>query len=136
MVKAVITGFFTGIVISGILICATFVRNWLPDTFTANLFFMAFFFFSISGVLWLALNYYCRSSEVKWLTLGATGIISSLFAAIIVSASAGTIGYTMYNFLDLAIALFLTSVVIAAIYYVRNRNRALDATHKNQELIF
>ena len=136
MIKAVITGFFTGIIISGLLICATFVRTWLPNTFTANLFFLASFFLGVSGVLWLALNYYCRSSEVKWMTLGATGILSSLFAAIIVYASAGPIGFNKYNFLDLALALLVISVVIAGIYYIRNRNRVLDDTHKNQELIF
>ncbi|MBA4167680.1 MAG: hypothetical protein H0X41_09100 [Chitinophagaceae bacterium] len=137
MRKAVITGFFTGIVISAVLICATFARPWLPDTFTANLFFMAFFFFIIVGVLWLALNYYCRSSEVKWMTLSATGVISSVIAAIIFSSFSPAPGHSMYNFLDLAIVLFIVSVSIAGIYYVRHRNRVQEhITAKNQELIF
>lgn len=137
MKKAILTGFFTGIIISAILICATFVRPWLPDTFTANLFFMAFFFFGIVGVLWLALNYYCRSSEVKWMTLSVTGIISSIIAAVIVSAFSPPLGHTMYRFLDLAIVLFIVSISIAGIYYVRNRNRMPEnIMSKNQELIF
>ncbi len=135
MKRAVITGFFTGIIISGILISATFARPLFPDTFTANLFFLTIFFFSIVGVLWLALNYYCKTSEVKWMTLNTTGVIASISAAVIVSIYSGQMKNSMYNFRDLAIVLFVISVAIAGIYYARNRNRA-SATSKNQELIF
>jgi len=137
MKKAVITGFFSGIIISGILICASYVRAWLPDTFTANLFFLTLFFFSIATVLWLSLNYYCRTSEVKWMTLSITGAISSLIAAVIVAAFSRPLGYSVYNISGLAIVLFLISFFIAGIYYIRNRNRVQEhITSKNQELIF
>lgn len=137
MKKAAITGFFTGIIISAVLICAMYIRPMLPDTFTANLFFMAFFFISIACVLWLSLNYYCKTSEVKWMTLSVTGILSSIIAAILVTVFAEPLGYALYNFADLATVLFLVSISIVGIYYVRNRNRIPDhANSKNQELIF
>jgi hypothetical protein len=85
MRKAVITGFFTGIIISAILIGGTYLRRFLPNTFTANLLFLTFFFGSIVTVLWLSLNHYCKTSAVKWKSLSITGIISSLIAALLVT---------------------------------------------------
>ena len=137
MRKAIITGFVTGIAISAVLIGANYARLYLPYTFTANLAFTAFFFFAIVGLLWLSLAWYCRSSEVKWMALNATGIIASIIAAVIVSAYTDQIKNSMFNFLNVSIALFITSLCIAAIYYARNRNRTQEAAHhKNQELIF
>lgn len=94
MRKAVFTGFFTGIIISAILIGGTYIRRFLPDTFTANLLFLTFFFGSIVTVLWLSLNFYCKSSEVKWKSLTITGVFSSVIAAIMVS----THGYLYSRF--------------------------------------
>lgn len=85
MRKAVITGFCTGIIISAILIGGTYLRRFLPHTFTANLLFLTFFFGSIVTVLWLSLHHYCRSSAMKWKSLGITGVISSIIAALLVS---------------------------------------------------
>jgi hypothetical protein len=85
MRKAVITGFFTGVITSAILIGGTYVRRYLPDTFTANLLFLTLFFGSIVTVLWLSLIYYCKNSAVKWRSLSVTGIISSIIAAMLVS---------------------------------------------------
>lgn len=137
MRKAVITGSFTGVVISAVLIGANYARFYLPYTFTANLVFTAFFFFTIVALLWLSLAYYCRSSQVKWLPLNATGIIASIIAAVIVSSYTGTIKHSMFNFFNVSIALFLISIAIAAIYYARNRNKVQEtAESKNQELIF
>jgi ABC-type xylose transport system permease subunit len=137
MKKAVITGFFTGVIISAILICAAYVRPFLPDTFTANLFYMTFFFTSIVCVLWLSLNFYCKRSAVKWMTLSITGMIASVIAAILVTLFRAPLSYALYNFRDLSVVLLLISISIAAIYYVRNRNRIPDhANSKNQELIF
>lgn len=136
MIKAIITGFVTGIIISAILIGATYVRGFLPDTFTANLFFIALFFLCIAGVIWLSLNYYCKKSAVKWMSLSVTGLISSAIAALLVTifqAPAHTPLYS-YNFRDLMTILFLITITIVAIYYVRNRNRLPQ--QKNQELIF
>jgi hypothetical protein len=137
MKKAIMTGFFTGIIISAILICATYVRRFLPDTFTANLFYMSFFFVCIVGVLWSSLNHYCKTSAVKWMTLSLSGIISSIIAAVLVTIFRAPLSYALYNFRDLMVVLFLISTTIAAIYYIRNRNRIPDhANSKNQELIF
>lgn len=137
MIKAILTGLITGIIISIILIGATFVRGFLPDTFTANLFFITFFFAGIVGVLWLSLNYYSRTSAVKWMSLSMTGIISSIIAAIIVSVFQSPLHISWYNFRDLIAVLFLISLTIAAIYYVRHRNRIPGQHHsKNEELIF
>jgi hypothetical protein len=134
MIKAIITGFVTGVIISAILVGATYIRGfYLPDTFTANLFFMALFFVSIAGVLWLGLNYYCKTSAVKWMTLSVTGIISSVIAAILVTIFQAPFKVALYNFRDLMIVLFIISLAIAAIYYVRNRKRD---PQENQELIF
>lgn len=85
MKKAVITGFFTGVIISGIMIGGTYLRRFLPHTFTANLLFLTFFFGSIVSVVWLSLNYYSRNAEVKMKSLSVTGIISSIIAAVLVS---------------------------------------------------
>jgi hypothetical protein len=85
MRKAVITGFFTGVIISGILIGGTYLRRFLPHTFTANLLFLTFFFGSIVSVLWLSLNYYCKNSVVRMKSLSVTGIISSIIAAALVT---------------------------------------------------
>ncbi len=85
MIKAIITGFVAGIIISAILIGATYMRGLLPNTFTANLFFIALFFFCIAGVIWLSLNYYCKTSAVKWMSLSVTGLISSAIAAMLVT---------------------------------------------------
>jgi hypothetical protein len=85
MRKAVVTGFFTGIITSAILIGGTYLRRFLPNTFTANLLFLTLFFGSIVTVLWLSLNFYCKSSAVKWKSLTMTGIISSIIAALLVS---------------------------------------------------
>lgn len=178
MRNAVKTGFFTGIIISAILIGGTYLRRFLPDTFTANLLFLILFFGSIVTTLWLSLNHYCKTSEVKWMSLNITGIISSIIAALLVSFHGflysrfkdpayfdeimkipaanwqkrnyisqtftgewtwfrTPANYALNNFKDLMIVLFLISVIIAAIYYIRNRNRLPDADHhKNQELIF
>ena len=168
MKRPVITGFFTGVIISGILISGTYVRRFLPDTFTANLLFLSLFFSGIVIVLWLSLHHYCKRSAVKWTTLTFTGTISSLIAAFLVSiygllynqfdqnnyingimqfSGQTDVGpdewlqiparYAANNFRDLSIALFLMSLLIAAIYYVRNRNRS-DAHHfaDQNELIF
>jgi hypothetical protein len=96
MRKAVITGFVTGIIISAILIGGTYLRRFLPDTFTANLLFLTFFFGSIVTVIWLSLNHYCKSSAVKWKSLTITGIISSVIAALMVSIH----GYMYSRFTD------------------------------------
>lgn len=134
MSKAIITGFVTGIVISGILIGATYIRGLLPDTFTANLFFLVFFFSTIAGTLWLSLNIYCKTSAVRWIALTVTGVVASIIAAVLVSIFQIPSNVVLYNFLDLISVLFLTSLTIAAIYYMLNRNRS---HHKNnQELIF
>jgi hypothetical protein len=85
MRKAVITGFFTGIIISGILIGGTYLRRFLPHTFTANLLFLIFFFSSIVSIIWLSLNYYSRDSAVKIKSLSVTGTISSVIAALLVT---------------------------------------------------
>src|SRR4051812_20024089 len=85
MRKAVVTGFFTGIITSAILIGGTYLRRFLPNTFTANLLFLTLFFGSIVTVLWLSLNFYCKSSTVKWKSLAMTGFISSIIAAFLVS---------------------------------------------------
>jgi hypothetical protein len=85
MRKAVVTGLFTGVIISTILIGGTFLRRFLPDTFTANLVFLTLFFGSIVTVLWLSLHHYCKKSAVKWKSLTTSGIISSVIAALLVS---------------------------------------------------
>ena len=85
MRKAVITGFFTGVIISGILIGGTYLRRFLPHTFTANLLFLTLFFGSIVSVLWLSLNHSCKNSAVRMKSLSVTGIISSIIAALLVS---------------------------------------------------
>lgn len=178
MRKAAITGFFTGVIISGLLIGATYVRRFLPDTFTANLLFLTVFFGGIVSVLWLSLNHYCKNSAVRWKSLSITGIISSLIAALLVSlhgfmysrftdpayfqeimqlskqkwqktndAAESFIGNwtwfqspvnsAWYNFRDLIVVLVVLSVIIAVIYYLRNRNRLPYPDHKeNHELIF
>jgi hypothetical protein len=85
MRKAIVTGLFTGLIISVILIGGTYLRRFLPHTFTANLMFFLLFFGSIVTVLWLSLNHYCRRSEVRWMSLGATGVVASIIAALLVS---------------------------------------------------
>ncbi|MBL7697708.1 MAG: DUF4199 family protein [Chitinophagaceae bacterium] len=85
MKKAIITGFITGVIISGIMIGGTYLRRFLPHTFTANLLFITFFFGSIVSILWLSLNYYCKNSVVRMKSLSVTGIISSVIAALLVS---------------------------------------------------
>lgn len=85
MRKAAITGLFTGVIISAILIGGTYLRRFLPDTFTANLVFLTFFFGSIVSVLWLSLHHYCKKSAVRWKSLTFTGIVSSIIAALLVS---------------------------------------------------
>lgn len=134
MIKAIITGFVTGIIISAILICATYVRSFLPDTFTANLFFVALFFSCIAGVIWLSLNYYCKTSAVKWMSLSVTGLISSAIAAMLVTIFQAPADIALYKFRDLASVLFLVTITIVSIFYVRNRNRLPQ--QKNEELIF
>jgi hypothetical protein len=177
MKKAAITGFFTGVVISAILIGATYVRRFLPDTFTANLLFLTLFFGSIVTVIWLSLNLYSRSIRVRWMSLSLTGIVASLIAASLVSVhsfiysrlkdpyyvdeimqlsqqkwktthtAAGKFvdnlavfspaDFALNNFRDLMLVLFFISLTIAAIYYLRHRNRIPDnPSTKNQELIF
>ena len=134
MIKAIVTGFVTGIIISAILIGATYMRGFLPDTFTANLFFIALFFFCIAGVIWLSLNFYCKTSAVKWMSLSVTGLISSAIAAMLVTIFQAPAHIALYNFRDLMTVLFLVTITIVAIYYVRNRNRLPQP--KDQELIF
>lgn len=176
MRKAVITGFFTGVIISGILIGGTYLRRFLPHTFTANLLFLTLFFGSIVSVLWLSLKHYCKNSVVKMHSLTVTGIISSIIAALLVSlhsfmysrfsdpayideimrfskqrwqstndAAESLIGnwwfnapsFVWYNFRDLIILLFLTSLSIAIIYYLINKNRMpFSGKKKDHELIF
>ena len=85
MRKAIVTGLFTGIIISAILIGGTYLRRFLPNTFTANLLFLIIFFGSIVSVLWLSLHHYCKNSAVRWKSLTFTGIISSIIAALLVS---------------------------------------------------
>lgn len=146
------------------MICATYVRRFLPDTFTANLLFLLLFFSGIVAVIWLSLRYYSRTSTVKWMSLSLMGVISSIIAALLVTAHGfmysrfsdpyyfdeilqfskqewartnsaaesligdwswfnNTFDYALYNFRDLIVALFLISLTIAAIFYIRNRNR-------------
>lgn len=178
MRNAVKTGFFTGIFISAILIGGTYLRRLLPDTFTANLLFLTLFFGSIVATLWYSLNYYCKTSAVKWMSLNVTGIISSIIAALLVSFHGflysrfkdpgyfdeimkmpdqgfakrndiqqsfmgewtwfqTPVNYALNNFRDLMVVLFILSLAIAAIFYIRNRNRLPENDHhKNQELIF
>jgi hypothetical protein len=137
MRKAAITGFFTGIIISAILIGATYLRRYLPGTLTANVVFRLFFFGSIVAVLWLSLSYYCRKSAVKWMTLGTTGIISSIIAAILVSIFRAPPGEALYNFRDVMIGLFLIPITISVIFYLRNKNRSPEQVNdRNHELIF
>ena len=175
MRKAVITGFFTGVIISGIMIGGTYLRRFLPHTFTANLLFLTFFFGSIVTVLWLSLNYYCRNSVVRMESLSVTGIISSIIAAFLVSlhsvvysrftdpayideimqfskakwqrtndVAESLIGnwfnsssLVWHNFRDLIVLLFLTSLSIAIIYYLRHKNKTPYSSKKeNHELIF
>ncbi len=175
MRKAVITGFFTGVIISGILIGGTYLRRFLPHTFTANLLFLTFFFGSIVSVLWLSLNIYSKNSVVRIKSLSVTGIISSIIAAVLVSfhsylysrftdpayideimqfskakwqrtndVAESLIGnwfnppsLVWHNFRDLIILLFLTSISIAIIYYLRHRNKTPYSNKKeNHELIF
>lgn len=177
MKKAVYTGFFSGIIISGILIGGTYLRRFLPHTFTANLLFLTLFFGSIVSVLWLSLNYYCRNSAVRIKSLSVTGIISSIIAAVLVSlhsfvysrftdpgyieeilqvskqrwqrtndAAESFIGnwswfntpnFVWINFRDLIVLLFLTSISIAIIYYLRNKNRLpYSRSKENHELIY
>lgn len=136
MSKAIITGFVTGIIISGILIGATYIRGLLPDTFTANLFFLVFFFSSIACALWVSLNIYCKTSAVRWMTLTITGVVASVIAAVLVSVFQSPSSLVLYNFRDLMAVLSLTSLTIAAIYYMTNRNRSSQDHSKNQELIF
>ena len=96
MRKAIITGLFTGLIISMILIGGTYLRRFLPHTFTANLMFLVFFFGSIVTVIWLSLNHYCKRSEVKWMSLSVTGVIASIIAALLVSIH----GYMYSRFTD------------------------------------
>ena len=96
MRKAVITGLFTGLIISVILIGGTYLRRFLPHTFTANLLFLLLFFGSIVTVLWFSLIHYCKRSAVKWMSLGLTGVMSSIIAALIVSIH----GYIYSRFSD------------------------------------
>jgi len=134
MIRAIVTGFVTGIIISAILIGATYVRGFLPNTFTANLFFIALFFSCIAGVIWLSLNFYCKTSAVKWMSLSITGLISSAIAAMLVTIFQAPANIALYNFRDLMTVLFLITITIVAIYCVRNRNRL--PRQKDQELIF
>lgn len=176
MKRAVITGFVTGIIISGILIGGTYLRRFLPHTFTANLLFLTLFFGSIVSVLWLSLNHYCRNSVMKMRSLSVTGIIASIIAALLVSLHSfmysrfsdpayideimrfskqkwqstndaaesiiGSVWYNTpnpvwYNFRDLIILLFLTSLSITIIYYLINKNRMpFSGKKKDHELIF
>src|SRR5215212_5093981 len=168
MKKAIITGFFTGVIISGILIGGTYLRRFLPHTFTANLLFLTFFFGSIVSVLWLSLNYYCKNSVVRIKSLSVTGIISSIIAALLVTVHSFMYsrftdpayideimqfskakwqrtnyvaeslignwftapGLLWHNFRDLIILLFLTSLSIAIIYYLRHKNKAPYSSKK------
>ena len=177
MRKAIITGFVTGVIISGILIGGTYLRRFLPHTFTANLLFLTVFFGSIVSVLWLSLNHYCRNSAVRMKSLSISGIIASIIAAMLVSlhsfmysrftdpaymdeimqfskqrwqrtndAAESLIGnWSLFhaqnlvwnNFRDLIILLILTSVSIALIYYLLNRNKEpYSSKQEDHELIF
>lgn len=134
MSKAIFTGFVTGIIISGILIGATYLRGLLPDTFTANLFFLVFFFASIACTLWVSLNIYSKTSAVRWISLTVAAIVASLIASVLVSFFELPSNPVLYDFSDRTMVLFLTSFTIAAVYYMLNRNRSHHS--KNQELIF
>jgi predicted neutral ceramidase superfamily lipid hydrolase len=137
MRKAILTGFFTGIIISAILISATYLRRYLPGTLTANVVYRIFFFGAIATVLWVSLNIYCRNSAVKWMTLGMTGIISSIIAAILVSIFRDPLRYAINNFSELMVALILIPITISSIYYLVNKKRLPEQLHeKNHELIF
>jgi len=178
MKKALTTGFFTGITISVILIGGTYLRRFLPDTFTANLLFLILFFGSIVTAIWVSLSCFCKNSAVKLMSMNVTGVISSIIAALLVSihgflysrfkdsgyldeimkfsrhgwenksvSGDSFIGewtwfqnpanYALYNFRDLMISLFLISIFITIIFYVRHRNRQPDpGNQKNHELIF
>ncbi len=176
MKKAIKIGFFTGIIISMVLISATYVRQFLPDTFTANLLFFVLFFAAVVLVLWYSLHLYCKSSAVKWMSLSLTGIISSAIAALLVSVHGYVYGlfdttpslgallqsstarwektneaagflldswfgnplnYALYHFGNLVLVLFLLSLLIAAVYYLRHRKRSpYHESSKNHELIF
>ncbi len=135
MVKAVVTGFFTGIVISAILIGATYLRTYIPYTFTGNLFFKAICFIAITAVVWLSLSYYCKTSAVKWMTLSITGIISSIIAAILVFLLQSPFNTVLYRFGELIGVLLLVITGIVAVYWISNRNKS-KTLYQNEELIY
>lgn len=120
MRKAVITGFITGVIISALLIAGTYLRRFLPDTFTANLLFLIFFFGSIVTVLWLSLNHYCKNSAVRWMSLSATGIIASLIAALLVSLH----GFMYSRFSDPA---YLDEIMLLSKQKWQNTNQAAES---------
>ena len=68
------------------------------------------------------------------MTLTITGVIASLIAAVLVTFFQSPSSVVLYNFLDLMTVLFLTSLTIAALYYMLNRNR--HDHQNNEELIF
>ena len=177
MRKAINTGIFAGIIISVFFVGAPYIRAILPDTVTSDILFFTVFFGCIATTLWLSLNYYCKSSAVKWSSLNITSIITSIIAAMMVSIAGfiytrfihpGYLGelvkssgqdlpqknfsslddgewtwfktpvnFALYNFQDIIIVLFLFSLLIAALYYARNRNRLPGQINANHhELIF
>lgn len=120
MRKAIITGLFTGLIISVILIGGTYLRRFLPHTFTANLLFLTIFFGSIVGVLWSSLRYYCKRSAVKWMSLGATGVIASIIAALLVSVH----GFVYSRFTDPA---YLDEIMQVSKQKWQNTNEAAES---------
>ena len=120
MRKALFTGLFTGLIISVILIGGTYLRRFLPHTFTANLMFLLFFFGSIVGVLWLSLNHYSKRSELRWMSLGATGVVASFIAALLVS----THSYLYSRFTDPA---YLDEIMQVSKQKWQNTNQAAES---------
>jgi len=120
MRKAIITGLITGVIISLLLIGGTYLRRYLPDTFTANLLFLIVFVGSIVTVLWLSLNHYCRNSAIKWLSLGATGIIASLIASGLVTMH----GFMYSGFYDKA---YLTQIMHISKEKWKDTNEAAES---------
>ncbi len=136
MVKATVTGFFAGIVISAILIAATYLRGYIPYTFTGNLFFRVICFVSITSVIWLSLNYCCKTSSIKWMNIGLSGVISGIIAAILVFIFQSPSNTTTYPLSELLIVLLLVIIGIVIVYYIKNRNKRKLPYQHNQELIY
>lgn len=95
MRKALVTGMATGVLLFLILIGALYVKQHLPyGNLPTDVIFLIILFGLIAGTLWFSMNYYCRSSAVRWGSLNFTGLTASFIAAMLVSV-AGYL-YTTY----------------------------------------